>query len=164
MQPFGCTYTVVMMNDDQVAATISVDIEADIEHVWRALTTDSGLEAWMGQGSFIGADAGDEIYVNDPTSGDPKRGVLEQVLPEERLVYSWWSEGSPDQVSEVEISVETVETGTRVTVVERGPAENSGRTVASAAASVGRGASWAWRTALLTLAAQTMFVAATSRA
>lgn len=151
-----------MTNENQIAATVSVDIEADLERVWRALTTSAGLEAWMGHGSFLGRATGDELVMSDPVTGQPKRGVLEQVNFHERLVYTWWSEESADQTSEVTITVEPIETGTRVTVVERDLASVSGP-VASSTATERRGASWAWRTALLALAAQTILVAATSR-
>ena len=138
-------------------AVIDVELEADLEAVWRALTTDAGLADWLGAGSTIGQAPGDALWVNDIVTGEHKRGVLDEVTPQRRLGYTWWPETAPDQATRVAISLEPLPGGTRVTVVESRPfAAPAVASVARAQAATDQlvapmAGEWAWRTAVLRL-------------
>jgi len=134
-------------------AIVRVDIDAAPDDVWQALTTDDGLSSWLGDGSTIGDDVGDEIHVNDLVTGQRKRGVLDEVTPGHRLGYTWWPETSPGDATRVAISLEPIHTGTRITVVESRPMAATGSVACTplAVAMAGVATDWAWRTALLTV-------------
>ncbi len=100
-------------------ACTSADIDADPEAVWQALTTDDGLAGWFGEGSVIGEEPGEALYVVDPVTGRPKTGLVETVIPEEQLDFTWWPIGEPDDASRVSITLAPADAGTRVTVTER---------------------------------------------
>lgn len=146
-------YTVGMTEPSE--AITSVDIEATPADVWEALTTKDGLADWMGEGSVVGRDQGDDLFVQDIVTGRPRRGVLDEVSPEHRLGYTWWPEADPEQATRVSITLTPCEVGTRVTVVETLPVA-IGSPRASAAnttrAMAGATSCWSWRLALMTLA------------
>lgn len=159
-------------------AVVRVDIDAAPDDVWQALTTDDGLAGWLGDGSSIGTDVGDEIDLHDVVTGERKRGVLDEVSPGHRLGYTWWPETKPGAATRVAISIEPTHTGTRVTVVESRPLiATAGPAVAGSAMSRGLRRSsgpkamamapvrseWAWRTALLTVMCESRSLAAAGR-
>lgn len=132
---------------NEPVATITLDIESTPEAVWTALTTDEGLAAWMGEGAVAGTSPGDLIVMPDVVTGRERRGRIGAVDERERLTYTWWPEDDPLTATNVAITLEPCEIGTRVTVVETNPS-------ASASASLSLGAtSWPWRAAMLSLAA-----------
>lgn len=137
-------------------ATIHHDIAASPEQVWRALTTDDGLAPWMGDGASIEDAPGGEVVMPDVTTGRPRRGRVQSRERNRSLCYEWWPEDEPNAITDVSIELEPIEAGTRITVVER-RAPRIGIAHASCAhiTSVGMqaGASWAWRGALLAVAA-----------
>lgn len=100
-------------------ASTSADIDADPEEVWEAITTDEGLATWFGEGSVIGDEPGDSLYVIDPVTEAPKTGIVETVVPEEKIDFTWWPLGEPDDASHVSITLEPNDGRTRVTVIER---------------------------------------------
>ncbi len=81
--------------------TRRIDIEAEPEEVWEALTTGEGRERWL-------EDAPDHEI------------VVESEDAPHRLVWWWWRGDEPP--TRVEFLVVPVETGTRVVVTERAPA------------------------------------------
>ena len=124
--------------EDDRAAT-SVDVDATPDEVWEALTTDDGLATWFGEGSGIGDEPGDSLYVLDPITEETKTGIVETVVPVEQIDFTWWPLGEPDDASHVSITLQPSDAGTRVTVTERplrpGTAvmsANSGRRLATA--------------------------------
>ena len=169
MQPDGCVYgggvsetepetnqpTDLTEVETQIPpeAIIRVEIEATPDDVWQALTTDDGLAGWIGDGSTIGDNVGDEIDVHDVVTGQRKRGVLDEVSCGHRLGYTWWPETEPTRATRVAISLEPTPIGTRVTVTESRPLlAPIGSTAGGARAMATCGTDWAWRTALLTIA------------
>jgi uncharacterized protein YndB with AHSA1/START domain len=80
--------------------TRRIDIAAEPDEVWEALTTDEGRERWLED------DPGREI-------------VVESEEAPHRLVWWWWRGDAPP--TRVEFLVVPVETGTRVVVRERAP-------------------------------------------
>ena len=126
-------------------AIVDIEIEAEPAALWRAMTTDDGFAAWMGEGSRIdiGPDRG--VSTNDPVTGIPKRGRVTDTVPGERVEFTWWPEDDPDDRSEVSIRLEPAPSGSRVIVTER-------RVLASTATSVADAtAAWLWRGAILAL-------------
>ncbi|MEM9467958.1 MAG: SRPBCC domain-containing protein [Actinomycetota bacterium] len=87
-------------------------VPAEPDEVWHAITTDDGL------GASIDPVPGGTVESCD--HDQPGRvGAVEFVSPPSRLRYRWWPVDEPDQVSTVDITLEPVETGTVVTVVEQ---------------------------------------------
>ena len=134
-------------------AHTELEIEADAAAVWRALTTDEGLAAWMGDGTTIDPTPGGNIVTPDPAGGRERTGEVERVERDQRLEFTWWPTADPDDRSYVSITLEPVEVGTRVRVVERPLSP----VLALATPSVRRGA-WAWRGASLTLTCRSVRV------
>ena len=80
--------------------TRRIDIAAEPEEVWEALTTVAGRERWLED------DPGREIVVESEDAPN-------------RLVWWWWR--GDEAATRVEFLVVPVETGTRVVVTERAP-------------------------------------------
>ncbi len=129
--------------------TSEIDIEAGASDVWHALTTDDGLAGWLGDGATIEPEHQGELVAPDPVGGTPRRGIVDDIEPEQRIGFTWWPETDPHDRSFVTITLEPVEVGTRVRVVER-PLVIVGAVDATA---VTHRAMWAWRGATLQLAA-----------
>ncbi len=152
-------------------ADVFLDIEADPDRVWRALTTDGGLAPWMGEGATVDPRPGGLVALPDPVGGSTRRGRVERVDEGDRLDFTWWPALRPADRTSVSITVVPTETGCRVRVIERQTeatasiARSTASTVTSTAsgrstapvarptASAGRStiASWSWRLALLSL-------------
>ena len=81
--------------------TRRIDIAAEPEEVWEALTTDEGRDRWLEEAS-------------------DREIVVESEDAPHRLVWWWWRGEEPP--TRVEFLVLPVETGTRVVVTERAPA------------------------------------------
>jgi uncharacterized protein YndB with AHSA1/START domain len=128
---------------------IHIDLEADVVTVWEALTTDAGFAAWMGAGATIDAEPGGDLIAPDPVGGAERLGRVESVDNHRELRYRWWPADDPDAASSVTIELEPLDTGTRVTVVERPTAASLARAHAPLAVVVG--AAWQWRSAMLTM-------------
>lgn len=140
-------------NDDDLGAegSVCVDIDATVDEVWTALTTDAGLAEWMGAGSTLGPSVGGLVHFADVATGRERTGRLDELQPRERVAYTWWPEDEPELVTNVNITLEPTETGTRVTVKEQLPVATASASTAPAAP---LGAAWSWRMALVVLAAQ----------
>ena len=153
----------VETRDDSDAATpseasVSIDIESSPADVWHALTTNEGLGDWMGDGASVGSTPGDTIFVPDVVTGVPREGTISTYDESRHLEYTWWPEGDNSERSNVSITLEPCEVGTRVTVIETMPRATQAALGASAT-SAASGAR-AWRTALLVLAVSSALVAA----
>jgi uncharacterized protein YndB with AHSA1/START domain len=146
-------------------ADVWIDIDAAPDDIWRALTTEGGLAAWMGEGASIEPHPGGAVILPDPVGGATRRGRVDRVEDGRRLDLTWWPALRPADRSTVSITVTPGESAdgspgpTRVRVVER---SEVGRT-ASAMASVSAGSVprrggarlpvglWAWRLAVLSV-------------
>jgi uncharacterized protein YndB with AHSA1/START domain len=84
----------------ETETTRRIDIAAEPDEVWEALTTDEGRERWLED------EPGREIVVESEDAPN-------------RLVWWWWRDDEPP--TRVEFLVVPVETGTRVVVTERAP-------------------------------------------
>ncbi len=96
----------------------SIDIAAEPDVVFGFLTTNAGMNAWMGQWADLDARVGGRFDVD--IAGSAVRGEYLVVDPPHRVVVSWGFLGSehlPVGASTVEFTLTPIETGTRVDLV-----------------------------------------------
>jgi uncharacterized protein YndB with AHSA1/START domain len=94
-------------------------IGAPRERVWRALTEADELLRWFPDRSAEVDLRPGGTFRLEWESNDGDTGVFEEIDPPSRLVFRWWQEGSEHRLR-VEITLEEVEGGTRLVLVERG--------------------------------------------
>jgi len=99
--------------------TRSVDLDAPPADVWDALTEAALLGEWLADEVELEAEPGGEIVCRY-ADGEERRGEVELVEEAERLAWSWWREGG-DGPSRVELVLDAVADGTRLTVIETAP-------------------------------------------
>lgn len=129
---------------DPAQASVDLELDANVEEVWAALTTAEGLAPWFGEGSTLEAEPGGALRFPDPVTGRPRRGVVEQVDAERELSFTWWLEDDPTLVTDVTITVQPVGPNTLIRVAESvRPAAVPGEVMA-----------WSWRSAVLSVSAQ----------
>jgi len=129
--------------------SVHIDLDADVTTVWEALTTDTGFAAWMGEGASIDAEPGGDLSAPDPVGGAERLGRVDSIDEDRELRYRWWPASDPDAASSVTIELEPLESGTRVTVVERPIVVSTALTHTPFA--VMAGAAWQWRSAMLSI-------------
>ena len=94
-------------------------IAAPRERVWRALTTVEGLIGWFPDRSAeIDLRPGGALRLEWKT-GESDAGVIDEVVPPSRLVFRWWQVAG-ELRTRVEITLDEVEGGTHLTLVESG--------------------------------------------
>jgi uncharacterized protein YndB with AHSA1/START domain len=109
----------------------------DREAVWEAITEPERLEEWFATEVALDLRPGGE-GVFRWEDGSVRRATVEVVEPGRRLGFRWEDENGDEPPSCVELTVEEVEDGTRLVVVER--AEEGPQ-----ASAAGFGAAeWAW--------------------
>ena len=138
--------------DVEPVVEVCLDVAADADQVWEALTTDGGLAPWMGEGATIEPRPDGLVVAPDPVGGVTRRGRVEWADPGRRLDFTWWPALRPAERSRVSITVTPLDEGSRVRVVERpcGPvAAPVPRPVAWRTAGVV--GAWSWRLALLSI-------------
>jgi uncharacterized protein YndB with AHSA1/START domain len=101
-------------------------IDAPRDAVFRAWTDPEELRRWWGPGEFATRHAeidlrpgGDYLLVIQASGGDPMHlaGTFREVVPPERLVYSWrWVRGWADPAESI-VTVEFEDLGERTRVV-----------------------------------------------
>jgi uncharacterized protein YndB with AHSA1/START domain len=95
------------------------------ERVWAALTTAEGLGTWFGNRAEVDLRIGGEIKLFWD-SGDVATIVIERLEPPHVFAYKWGIYGLPEgdpRRTLVEFTLEAVEEGTMLTVVESGFAQ-----------------------------------------
>lgn len=120
--------------------TRALDVPVPSHDLWRALSDPDELSAWLGQEV--------EVEMSPGARGRIGRRVAVVGAVEEgrRLSWTWWAP-EDERPTQVELAVETTETGSRVTVVERQVAPHRADACA---------ARWASRVTLLAARAATM--------
>ena len=96
----------------------SVELNAAPTEVWDALVEETLLAEWLADEVEIEAEPGGEIVCRY-ADGEERRGEVELVEEAERLAWSWWREG--EGPSRVELVLDAVADGTRLTVIETPP-------------------------------------------
>jgi uncharacterized protein YndB with AHSA1/START domain len=89
-------------------------LDAPTEEVWESLTDEDRLEEWLGEEVELDPVEGGEIAVRDDEG--ERTGVVETVIEQERLIYTWSRPG--EAPSRVDFAIEAVPAGTRLTVIE----------------------------------------------
>ena len=84
-------------------------IDAPAEEVWEAVVE----PGWLGGDGALELRPGGEVRVGD------REGFVEEIEVGERLTFWWAAPG--EESTRIEIELEEVENGTRVTVVESRP-------------------------------------------
>lgn len=95
----------------------SVLLPAPPERVWEALTDETALTEWLAPEVELDAREGGELVCRYE-DGEERRGEIELVEEAERLSFRWWREDCGP--SRVELTLDAVAEGTRLTVVESG--------------------------------------------
>jgi uncharacterized protein YndB with AHSA1/START domain len=98
--------------------TRSVVVEAPPEQVWEAITDETALREWLAPEVELDPREGGEIICRYD-DGEERRGEVELVEEAERLAFRWRRQGAGP--SQVELIVDAVAGGTRLTVVETSP-------------------------------------------
>jgi uncharacterized protein YndB with AHSA1/START domain len=93
-----------------------VEVAAPAAEVWEAVTDPEQLSVWLGVDVDMDVQPGGSARFVGP---DGKRlGLVEEVVPERRLVFSWWPSPGFGRTSRVEIDLDECDTGTEVRVIE----------------------------------------------
>jgi uncharacterized protein YndB with AHSA1/START domain len=93
----------------------SVVLEAAPEEVWEAVTDEALLSEWLAPEVELEPREGGELRCRYE-DGEERHGEVELVEEAERLAFRWWRGG--DDPSRVELLVDAVAGGTRLTVIE----------------------------------------------
>jgi uncharacterized protein YndB with AHSA1/START domain len=104
--------------------TRSVDLDAAPAEVWDALTEEALLREWLADEVELDAEPGGEILCRY-ADGEERRGEVELVEEAERLAWSWWRDGD-EGPSRVELVLDALDAGTRLTVIETAPVLTTG--------------------------------------
>ena len=158
MTPPPSTETVADLPADPPVVERSVDLDADLADVWRALTDPDALAGWLGADVHLDLRPGGTGVVRDP-DGSTREVLVTDVDEPNRIAWHWWHEAG--HLSRVEITVAPTATGTRVRVVEvldtttltpptsiRAKATSGGRTMAFELAGASASVADAWSTRL----------------
>lgn len=97
--------------------TRSVVLDAAPAEVWEAITDEGLLSEWLAPEVELDPREGGEVVCRYE-DGEERRGEVELIEEAERLAFSWWRQGAGP--SRVELLVDAVAEGTRLTVVETG--------------------------------------------
>lgn len=84
------------------SVTHDVTIDAPLEEVWEAVSTEDGRERWL-------------------ESDDDRRIVVERTVAPAHISWWWWQESDNEPARHVDIDIVAVPDGTRVTVTETQP-------------------------------------------
>jgi uncharacterized protein YndB with AHSA1/START domain len=90
-------------------------LEADPERVWEALTDDELLSNWFADRARIEPYEGGEVEF-DCEDGE-RHGTVRRVDEERELAFTWARDGEGESL--VTFTIEPIEYGTRLVVVER---------------------------------------------
>lgn len=89
---------------DSETVTREVEIDAPVEDVWEAVSTDEGRERWL-----------------EPDAD--RTLIVEETDAPDRITWWWWHESDDEPARHVDVQVVAIPDGrTRVTVTETQPA------------------------------------------
>lgn len=125
---------------DETRITRSVELDASVDDVWRAMTEPALLADWLDVVELDVRPGGDGIIVEP--GGAVRRARVDDVQPARRLALCWWPEDGSGPASTVELDLEETPTGTRIVVTE---------TVASGSATAAAQAEVRWGVRFLLL-------------
>jgi uncharacterized protein YndB with AHSA1/START domain len=106
-----------MQVPDEVRKELTIG--APRERVWRALTEAGELLRWFpDHAAEVDLRPGGTFRL-EWANGEGDTGVFDEIEPPSRLAFRWWHDGTEPRLR-VEITLEEVERGTRLVLVERG--------------------------------------------
>ena len=98
---------------------LRAEVSTDRAVTWEALTDPDLVERWFTRATPVGAVGAP--YTLDFGDGDTMHGAILEVVPGERLAYSWgWGETDPGARTRVMWALEPGEDGTLVTLTHGG--------------------------------------------
>jgi uncharacterized protein YndB with AHSA1/START domain len=100
------------MSEERVERSTDLPLEPD--EAWRVVTEPDELERWLAPEVEVDLREGGEVVVRE-RDGDERHGIVVEVEPPTRWVFTW-EDG--DRPSTVEITLEPTDPGTRVRVIE----------------------------------------------
>ncbi len=115
-----------------------IQLDADLEQVWAALTDPDELASWMGGPVDLDVRPGGAGCFTDD-DGTVRHACVGTVDPEHRLSLRWWPDDGA--VSEVTFELCPTETGTRLVVTET-PLESTTAQACPAQASAAKASYW----------------------
>ena len=101
----------------QAHITRSVELDAPVDDVWRALTEPALLADWLDSAVDLDVRPGGEGAIVE-ADGAVRRARVDAVEPARRLSLRWWPEDGTGPASMVELDLEATPRGTRVVVTE----------------------------------------------
>ena len=107
------------MSEDQLEIRREVMLHAAREDVWSALTEPELIERWLADEVELDPREGGEVRFRYE-DGEERRGRVEEIVPAERLRIRWRREQRSE--TEVEFVLADAAVGTRLLVIESGPA------------------------------------------
>jgi len=129
----------------EVSITRSVELEAAIDEVWRAVTTPELLGGWLEGDVEVDVRPGGDGVLVEP-DGAVRRMLIDEVRPARRLALRWWPEDGSGPASTVELDLLPTPVGTLLVVTETLLERHPVRATASAGAASAR---WDLRLVLL---------------
>jgi uncharacterized protein YndB with AHSA1/START domain len=123
------------VSEETIAMRRRLVLPGGRDEVWRALTDPARLSEWFANEVELDLRPGGEgVFRWD--DGTERRATVEEVEDERRFAFTWEEEG--DEPTRVEITLDDVDSGTEVTVVES-PAPDAVRASAD----------WSWGLTML---------------
>jgi uncharacterized protein YndB with AHSA1/START domain len=132
----------------------SVVVEADVDATWRLVTRPDDLAAWLGREVELDLVPGGAGRVVDD-DGTVRTVRVDAVEEGRSVAWRWWADGDEEAATEVIVTLDPTDEGTRVYVVEQVVAPDGARARASTAPSASSARGWSSRLVLLELLALT---------
>jgi uncharacterized protein YndB with AHSA1/START domain len=101
----------------EVSITRSVELAAQVDDVWEALTSPEQLSGWLDGDVEVDVRPGGEGVIVEP-DGFVRSLRVEEVEPARRLALQWWPEDGSGPASTVEMDLQPTPGGTRLVVTE----------------------------------------------
>ncbi|MDW5593371.1 SRPBCC domain-containing protein [Conexibacter stalactiti] len=108
-----------MTAEPAAAVHRSVVLPVSREHAWRAVTDPDQLACWLADDVELEPRAGGAARFRWDDGGD-RVGVVDELTEQRRIAFRWQAADADDDTGEslVELTLDDVEGGTRVSVVE----------------------------------------------
>jgi uncharacterized protein YndB with AHSA1/START domain len=101
----------------EVSITRSIELEAEIDEVWEAITTPEQLSGWLDGEVDVDLRPGGDGVLVEP-GGAVRRMRIDEVEPARRLALQWWPEDGSSAASSVEFVLQPTPGGTHLVVTE----------------------------------------------
>ena len=106
-----------MGDSRDTSVTRTVELEAGVDDVWRAVSTPELLSGWLDGEVEVDVRPGGDGTIIEP-DGAVRRLHIDEVEPARRLALHWWPEDGSSPASTVELDLHPTPGGTRLVVTE----------------------------------------------